>query len=75
MKQYLLEPYTVVTYRQGLYLFARDVMQISSRPLPLIDFRDFEDSRIHTKYQRITTQKMFSNMLLVLSVVHPRKYD
>ena len=25
MKQYLLEPYSVVTYRQGLYLFARDV--------------------------------------------------
>ena len=25
MKEYLLEPYSIVTYRQGLYLFARDV--------------------------------------------------
>lgn len=44
-RQYLLHPYTLVTFRQGLYLFALDVEQDKIKTFALDRFRAFERDR------------------------------
>ena len=75
MKQYLLEPYSVVTYRQGLYLFARDVNADIIKTFAIDRFQGFrrqsDTYEIPDDYHPENVLKMHLGLL----VVHQRRFD
>jgi len=50
-RDYLLEPLTLATYRQGLYLFARDTEEGRVKTFAVERFQDFSRRR-HEKFER-----------------------
>ncbi|MFH1463908.1 MAG: WYL domain-containing protein [Pseudomonadota bacterium] len=50
-REYLLEPLTLATYRQGLYLFARDAEEERVKTFAVERFQDFSRRR-HEKFDR-----------------------
>ena len=53
VREYLLEPLTLASYRQGLYLFARDVEEEKVKTFAVERFQDFSRRR-REKYERPT---------------------